>query len=206
MTLLESITLFGIMVLLAALPSSSVALVVARAATFGPANGIAVGIGIVLGDLLFVALAIAGMSAAAEMFGGFFVVVKVIAGLYLIWLGIRLLTSSSAPPRVPLESHQGKSLAASLIAGFALTLGDIKAILFYASLLPAFVDLAVISIQEILTIVAITIISVGGVKVAYALLGARLASIAGRNRFTGIYRKTIGSIMIGAGGFLIIRI
>jgi len=205
MTLAESIMLFGIMISLAALPSSSVALVVARAATLGPGNGIAVGIGIVFGDLLFVALAIAGLSVAAETLGSFFVVVKFIGGLYLIWFGTKLLTSGSATLQVPSNANQPRSLAASLVAGFALTLGDIKAILFYASLFPVFIDLAAIGPREISVIVAITIISVGGVKVVYALLGAKVASIASRHKFTGMYQKTIGGVMIGTGGYLVFK-
>ncbi|MFW1678173.1 LysE family translocator [Pontibacter sp. JAM-7] len=205
MTLTESITLLGIMVLLAALPSSSVALVVARAASLGPANGIAVGIGIVLGDLLFVGLAIAGMSAAAEVLGSFFVVVKVIGGLYLIYFGMKLLIASSAPLQAPPNSLQPKNLVASLVSGFVLTLGDIKAIFFYASLFPAFIDLADIGFYEMSVVVAITIISVGGVKIAYALLGANVSNIARRHRFSGVYQKTIGGVMLGTGGYLVFK-
>ena len=205
MTFAESIVLFGIMISLAALPSSSVALVVARSATLGPANGIAVGIGIVLGDLLFVALAIMGLSLVAETLGSFFVVVKIIGGLYLIWLGMKLLKSSAADLQVSSDGNQPKSLVASLVAGFVLTLGDIKAILFYASLFPLFIDLEAIGPQEISVIVAITIIGVGGVKMAYALLGAKFASIAGRHKYVGAYQKTLGGVMIGAGGYLVFK-
>jgi threonine/homoserine/homoserine lactone efflux protein len=205
MTLIESMALFGIMASLAAVPSSSVALVVARAATLGPSNGIAAGIGIVLGDLLFVALALAGLSVAAETLGGFFVAVKFFGGLYLIWLGTKLLTSNSFPFQASPNLNQPRSLTASLIAGFALTLGDIKAILFYASLFPVFVDLDAIGTREIALIVAITIISVGGVKIAYAVSGAKVASIASRHKLTGLYQKTIGGLMIGTGGYLVFK-
>lgn len=205
MTLVESIVLFGIMFSLAALPSSSVALVVARAVTLGVANGIAVGVGIVLGDLLFVALAIAGLSVAAEMLGGFFVIVKFIGGLYLIWLGTKLLTTNSGLLQVPPNMQQPGSLATSLIAGFALTLGDIKAILFYVSLFPVFIDLTATGTRDITVIVAITIISVGGVKFVYAVLGAKVASIASRHKFTVLHQKAIGGVMIGTGGYLVFK-
>ena len=42
MSIIEIITLFGIMIALAALPSASVALVITRSATLGVANGVAV--------------------------------------------------------------------------------------------------------------------------------------------------------------------
>ena len=91
MSIIQAFTLFVLMIGLAALPSSSVALVVARSATAGVSNGIAVSIGIVLGDLLFVFLAILGLTAIAELMGGFFAVVKVAGGLYLLGFGISLL-------------------------------------------------------------------------------------------------------------------
>ena len=205
MTLVDSIMLFVVMASLAAFPSSSVALVVARAATLGKADGIAAGIGIVLGDLLFVALAITGLTAAAEALGSFFIVVKFMGGLYLIWYGTKLLTSNSSALQVSPPASQPISLAASLVSGFALTLGDIKAIFFYASLFPVFIDLSTIGSREITVIVAITIIGVGGVKVAYALLGSKVAEIASRHKFTGMYQKTIGGVMIGTGGYLIFK-
>ena len=65
MSLFATLTLFAIMIVLAALPSCSVALVVTRAATLGIRNGAAVTAGIVMGDLIFVTLAILGMSTLA---------------------------------------------------------------------------------------------------------------------------------------------
>jgi hypothetical protein len=48
------------MVVLAAIPSSSVALVVLRSASLGVRSGVATAFGIAAGDLIFVALAISG--------------------------------------------------------------------------------------------------------------------------------------------------
>ena len=97
MNLYEAIPLFGIMVALAAVPSASVVLVVTRSATLGVANGIAVSAGIVLGDLVFLGLAILGLAAAAEAMGSLFVFLKVMAGLYLLWLGFRCCGKAVAP-------------------------------------------------------------------------------------------------------------
>jgi threonine/homoserine/homoserine lactone efflux protein len=57
------------MLVLAAIPSASVALVVTRSATLGIKNGISVACGIVLCDLIFVALAILGMGFLAKQWG-----------------------------------------------------------------------------------------------------------------------------------------
>ena len=53
----ELLSLFLALTVLAALPSSSVALVVVRSARYGVGQGVAAAIGITLGDLLLAALA-----------------------------------------------------------------------------------------------------------------------------------------------------
>ena len=97
-------------------------------------------------------------------------------------------------------------MAASLIAGFVLTLGDLKAILFYASLLPVFIDLAAINKQGIIAVLAITMLGVGGVKITYAVFAARLASFAQRRNFARAAQKTAGALMIATGGYVAFKV
>ncbi len=206
MSPLETIILFGIMVVLAALPSSSVALVIARAAILGTANGIAVAMGIVLGDLIFVALAIFGLSIVAETLGSFFVVVKILGGLYLIFLGIKLFNAKSGSFHAPTSAKKSRNLFTSFAAGFLLTLGDIKAIFFYASLFPMFVNLSSINAQEIITIIAITITSVGSIKVAYAVLGTRITYFVRHPKHGKTCQKTAGCLLVGTGSYVAFKI
>ncbi|NEX22696.1 LysE family transporter [Thiorhodococcus mannitoliphagus] len=197
-------TIFGIIAALAAIPSASVALVVARSAALGVVNGLAVSLGIVLGDLVFVALALFGLSAAAETMGGLFFVIKVLGGLYLLWLGFSLLiVKSSARVRVS-KSSKNSSLTASFVAGFLLTLGDIKAIMLYASLFPIFIDLSDIRTSEALAVVFITILGVGGVKCVYVIFSSRVAAFAENSNMEVAARKAAGGLMVGAGGSLIV--
>lgn len=206
MSIFEAITLFTVMAVLAALPSSSVALVIARSATLGTANGIAVAIGIVLGDLVFVVLAIAGLSLVAETLGSFFVVIKILGGLYLIYLGVKLLKAKAGSFRALTNAEKSKGLFTSVAAGFFLTLGDVKAIFFYASLFPMFVNVSGINTQEIFTIIAITIISVGSVKVLYAVLGTKVAYFARHPEFGGTYQKTAGALLVGTGSYVAFKV
>lgn len=205
MSIFESITLLGIMVALAAIPSASVALVVARSATLGVVNGLAVAVGIVLGDLVFVALAILGLSVAAEIMGGLFMILKVLGGLYLLWFGYSLLSTRGMAKITIKKTNSKRSLVVSFMAGFFLTLGDIKAIVFYASLLPVFVDLSAIQAPEIAVIGLVTIFSVGGVKGVYAIFATKVADYAKRTKMESAARNTAGGLMIGAGGYLIVK-
>lgn len=197
--------LFAVMVVLAAVPSTSVALVVTRAVTGGVRNGVAAALGIVTGDLGFVLLAVLGMSAVAEATGALFAVFKYVGGAYLLWLGWQVLRARPGKWMLPTPAPVG-SLGASWLAGLVITLGDVKAILFYASLFPALVDLATLSTAQVGVILAITAVTVGGVKIAYAWLARRIVARLQQPRWRRAGQLSLGSVMLGAGGYLIAKV
>ncbi len=205
MSIIEATALMVIMVTLAAIPSASVALVVTRSATLSVGNGIAVSAGIVLGDLVFVILALLGLSVIAETLGGFFVLVKYLGAGYLIWLGYTLLIRRPAAGAPKQNPGKTGNLIVSFVAGLMLTLGDLKAIVFYVSLFPLIIDPAAIRIPDILLVVAITVFAVGGVKVIYAISAAKIVSVSRASTFQSAVRKTAGGFLIGAGSYLIVK-
>lgn len=192
------------MLVLAALPSASVALIVTRSATSGIRNGAAVTAGIVIGDLVFVFLAVFGMSVLADTMGAFFAFFKYVGGGYLIWMGIGLLRAKGSTALAS-EDSRGSSLLASFTCGLFLTLGDVKAILFYAGLFPTFVDMRNLTLNNIVVIVAITILTVGGVKLAYAFAAQRIVSRIRSARAQEYAGRSAGGLMVGAGTYLIVK-
>lgn len=205
MSLFDITALFIIMVTLAAIPSTSLALVVTRSATMNLANGVAVSMGIVLGDMLFVMLAILGLTSLSEIMGGFFLVAKFTAGIYLIWFGISLIRSRTKN-MVCKYSGPGGGIIASFLAGLFVTLGDVKAIVFYASLFPAFIDISTLTLSDIVIILFVTVVTVGGVKLAYAFAATKAMAI-GKELGAGNKVQLISAaLMVGAGSYLIARI
>lgn len=204
MSLITALSLLGVMLLLAAMPSASVALVVTRSATHGVANGVAVAVGIVLADLLFVMLAILGMSFLAETLGSLFAILKVAGGAYLIWLGVVLIRAKGGLA-LGANGPNRRSLFASCAAGFVLTLGDVKAILFYASLFPTFVDMKHLEIQDVAVIMLVTIVAVGGVKTLYALAAKKIVMRIQNQSAQRLTRSAAGCAMVGAGTYLITK-
>lgn len=204
MNAFETLALVLIMLPMAAMPSSSVALVVARSVGSGRANGVSSALGIVAGDLVFVVLALIGTSALAEWLGALFSVVKYGAGAYLVWLGVGLLRSRSSLP-LQCAKYRASSLVADFLAGLFLTLGDLKAILFYASLFPVLVDLESIGAWDIALIAAITVLTVGGVKLAYAMFAAQIVARLRDRVASDLPRKLGGTLMIGCGSVLIAK-
>lgn len=202
MNFIDTIFLFAVMAALAAIPSTSATLVITRSATLGLANGIAVATGIVIGDLIFVLLALLGLSVVSETLGDLFSGIKYLGGVYLIGMGITLLrfhnkTTITAGPR------ELGTLLTSLLAGLFLTLGDIKAIVFYLSLFPVFIDTGSLSSLDTWIIVFVTIAAVGGIKTAYAIAASRLAVLPLSLAHEKGIRTIAGCFMIGTGGIMI---
>lgn len=205
MTVANSVSLFLVMVALAALPSSSVALVVVRSATHGTRQGVAAAFGIAVGDLIFVALAIAGLAAMAEAMGAFFALLRYAAAAYLVWFGLSLIGSASSPLDRPKPDQTAGGMWTSFAVGVGLTLGDVKAILFYATLFPAFVDVSAVTVPDIAVISAITLVAVAGVKIAYAVAATRIALASKEWRFRPAAQQVAGGAMIATGGALALK-
>jgi len=194
--------LFSAMVVLAAIPSVSVLAVSARSASCGFLHGVFTTLGIVAGDIVFILLAILGLSVLAETLGGLFILVKYIGGAYLLWLGLtmwRFETGQVAGTRAADDS-----LLSSFSTGLFITLADQKAILFYLGFFPAFVDLSAISLRETLVIVVLATVAVGGVKLVYAFMADRAALLVN----TGLHRlvnRLAASVVIVVGLLLIAK-
>jgi threonine/homoserine/homoserine lactone efflux protein len=206
MTPIDILSLFVIMLALAVIPSSSVALVVTRSATSGLAHGVAVALGIVLGDLIFILLAMLSLSTVAETMGGVFLTLRYLGAAYLLWLGFNLFVFTQSYSTITVTRlHSKARLFSSFLSGSLLTLGDIKALFFYLSLLPGFIDLGNLKSPDLLIVMLITVVTVGGVKIAYALSAHRLVRLSRSSRTEAIARKTAGSFMLGAGCYLILK-
>lgn len=194
--------LIPVMMVLAALPSTSVALVVVRSARLGVAHGLWVAAGIVIADLLFAALALWGMTELAQQLGSLFALVRIAAGLWLVWFGITLIRNRDTALKTGAIS--GSSKTVSFLAGLAVTLGDIKAIVFYASLFPLFVNMHAPDVAYLVAVLLITVFSVGGVKAVYACLAQRI-SRRSNPRLQQPLSIAAGGAMIGAGTWLVTR-
>lgn len=195
--------LSGVMIVGALIPSVSVLAVSARSAAFGFAHGVFTSLGIVVGDIVFILIAIYGLSVLADLMGSHFVLIKYLGGSYLIWLGIMLWREKSKAEGVAANSES--SLLSSFMTGLLITLGDQKAILFYLGFFPAFVDLPTISLFDTGIIIVIAVVAVGGPKLVYAFMADKISLMVDSPRVTKAINMAAGSVVIGVGVFLMAR-
>ncbi|MCC5809226.1 MAG: LysE family translocator [Ectothiorhodospiraceae bacterium] len=202
-TLPSMAALAAAMIVLASVPSVSVLMVTARSAAGGLRHGMAAIAGVVLGDLLFLLIALLGLSFLAAAMGEWFSLLKYVGGAYLVWFGFTLLRARPVSAEST-GAGNPSSLGASFLTGLLITLADQKAILFYLGFLPVFVDLASATWLDVMAISGIIVLSVGGVKLLYAYLAHSASRLIGHRLGRGI-NVTAGGAMIGVGIYLFTR-
>jgi len=203
MDLDTAITLFFSMAILAAIPSTSVFIVSARAAAYGFLHGATTALGIVAGDIIFILIAIFGLALLAETLGDLFIIVKILGALYLSWLGIMLWRTKTV--QTTNNGLSDTSLTSSFLSGLLLTLADQKAIFFYLGFFPAFINLATLSMTDASIIILITVLAVGGVKLFYAYIASRMTIIK-TTQFGNIINRFASLVMLSVAAFLLIAI
>jgi threonine/homoserine/homoserine lactone efflux protein len=124
--------------ILAVIPGPAVIYIVTRTLSQGRSAGLASVCGIALGNLGNAAGASLGLAAVLAASSSAFVVVKLAGAGYLFFLGIRSLQTKSSVAGAPVP---GRALPAQLFrSGFFVALLNPKTALFFAALLPQFID------------------------------------------------------------------
>lgn len=155
-------------------------------------------LGIIAGDVLFFLLSVFGLAALAHAMGEFFLVVKILGGAYLIWLGIKLWRARPVPAELKDEGTE-RGFGRNVLAGLAVTLGNPKAIGFYAGLLPTIVPIEKLSALDITAMTGIVIAVVGLIPIAYAAAAARARRFLASEKRMRVVNRTAGGMMIGVG-------
>ena len=78
------------MVILMLTPGPSMLTTIAKSLASGFWTGFQYNLGVCIGDLIFLMLAIFGLQIIAELLGDIFIVVKFVGAAYLLWLGTKL--------------------------------------------------------------------------------------------------------------------
>ena len=110
-----------------------------------------------IGEIIWLSFAMAGLAALAETFHGAFLILKYLGIAYLIYLAWKMWTEPVNTDAASLPKRQ--SAGAMFFAGFALTLGNPKIMVFYLALLPSLIDLTQPSLGLWAIIAAVTVAS-----------------------------------------------
>jgi len=204
MTIETTIAFTLAMLILAVTPGPGVFASVAQALSAGFRSAWNVIAGIILGDILFLMLAIFGLSAVARVLGEFFFIIRLLGGAYLIWLGYKMWTSQP----LSFSANQGAKKRNGwqrFLGGLFITLGNPKVILFYVGFLPTFIDLNHLKGTDILVISSVVALVLAGVMGVYTFMAGRARLLFTSQRATRNLNRSAGTVMIGTGLVIAIK-
>jgi threonine/homoserine/homoserine lactone efflux protein len=123
-----------------------------------------------------------------------------------VWQGITLwrfkpvpVTSAGGPAH---ESHFWRNYGAGLLLMF----GHVQAMLFYAALLPGFVDFSSLSAWDIALVALTLVVVIGGINAAYAVLGSRARHFFADASAQRTLHRVAGTLMLLAAVLVATRV
>jgi threonine/homoserine/homoserine lactone efflux protein len=158
-------------------------------------------LGVVVGDVLWSLLAIFGITWVLSVYGGFLEALKWVAAAMFIVMGA--LVIRGAENAIHTDSRLTRpGMWAGFVAGLIVILGNPKAILFYAGMLPGFFDLTRLTAIDIAIIVGLSMVVplVGNLAMAAFIDRARRFMASPRalrrmNITTGILLIAVGLVI-----------
>jgi threonine/homoserine/homoserine lactone efflux protein len=190
------LTLAATVAVVALTPGPAVTAIVARAMIDGVRPALAINAGVVTGDLLFFALAAAGMTVAAQSLGEFFAVLKWLGAAYLAWQGLSLWRAPVRATVVETRSRHESHFWRNYAAGLLLMFGHVQVMLFYAALLPGLVDLERLDARDVVLVAALLVVVIGGINAGYALLASRARGFFADIRAQRALNRVAGTLML----------
>ena len=197
MTISNAATIFFTMFVLSIVPGSSIFLVIVRTITSTLAQGLITILGMVVANVFFILLVVYGVGALVASRDGLFAIIKYAGSAYLIWLGIKLL--SAKVKKTEFAQLETSSWHANFTAGFLITISAPRAILFYVSILPSFIDLTKAGSLDILALMAVATAAGGGAKLPYAFLAYKSSLFLQKERPKRVMNQLAGVVMLIIG-------
>jgi len=196
------ILLFSMTVFIASIiPGPSMLLALTHGMNFGVKRTIASALGNVTVTMIQAAISIAGLGAVLMASETVFQVIKWAGAIYLIYMGVNLLRSSttSLSPIELNHSENRNSLRKMYIQGAFVTAGNPKAIVFFTAIFPQFVDPDTAYLFQFCILLSICVFIAFTCFMMYAIAGSRIVSIFSSATVGKYIKRVIGGTFIGVG-------
>lgn len=183
-------------------PGPGVAAVVARALGGGFKGAFPMVLGILAGDLLYFFFAVFGLAAIATLFGPVFTIVRWAGAAYLLYIAWKFWT---ARPGAEQMKPRNEAAWKTFVAGFSLTMGNPKTIVFYLAILPTVVPLADMTPLALVELTAIVVVVLLIIGCGYAWLASAARDMFRSEKALGRLNKAAGAMMAGAAGLVVLQ-
>jgi threonine/homoserine/homoserine lactone efflux protein len=187
----------------AAIPGPGITAIVARALGSGFRPTFFMGLGLILGDMLYLTAVILGLAYVAQTFVLPFMILKFAGALYLGYIAWKLWTAGLLGQKI--EAKRASGLGASFLSGLLVTAGNPKTMLFYVALVPTLIPLAEIGAPDYAELLAVTFVVLMIVLVPYILLAAKARDLLKEPSALKLLNRTAAGVLASTAAYIAMR-
>lgn len=179
-------------------PGAAAIAIASQGAANGGQRAFAGVTGVAAANVIYFVLSATGIAALIIASNLVFSVIKWVGVAYLVWLGLAALLSRSGAIKVtPGQKRSG--LIRLFTQGFVIEFANPKALLYFAAILPQFLDTTLPVLPQLL-LMGLTTLTMDLISYStYAFLGDRLARGGLKEWVVGSVNKTAGGALLYAG-------
>jgi len=183
--------------LMASVPGPTVLYVMSQGLHRDSTRSVCAILGIALSNLIWITLCALGVAAIVRESQVYFSVLRLLGACYLVYLGVRHWSESSQSLVVPTAPSVGYRLA--FCKGFLTSISNPKALVYYLSFLPQFVQDGPPVLTQLLTLGLINIFMLSLVLLVYSSLVIKLSTVLQRPGVRTLANRAIGTLFVGFG-------
>jgi homoserine/homoserine lactone efflux protein len=180
-------------------PGPAVLFVLSQGLRQGAARSVWASLGILSANALYFALSATSLGALIVASYDLFFLIKWAGAAYLVYLGLKCFSSNSSMQKMPEEKSRTVSNFRIWRDGFLLQGANPKALLFFAAILPQFIEPSYSIPLQILILGASSIVVEFLILLIYGQLAGQTLSLAKNPRFEKISNRIAGGLLISAG-------
>lgn len=180
------------------IPGPTILALIGNSVAHGPKANMPLIVGVMFGDATAQLASLLGLGALFAVSAFLFTVVKTIGGLYLLYLGIKLLRAGVSPLKIP-TSDQPASKWRLFFNTYIVTALNPKGIIFFVAFLPQFVSHNGNTTEQLL-LLAVTFLVLATISSSmYAFFATKARTLLSSEKAMRGFNVTGGSLMSMAG-------
>jgi threonine/homoserine/homoserine lactone efflux protein len=178
-----------------ATPGPTIITLVARVLAGGRANNVAFAVGLVIGDIVWLAAAVFGVAALAIYAHDVLVVLRYLGAAYLIVLAYKMWTAPVETAPVAAGARNGGWQGA--LGGLGLAMSNPKTMMFYLALVPNLIDVTTLPILGFLELAVVITVILGAILAFYIAAAERARRLFRSHRAMRTVNRGASVVMAG---------
>ena len=188
----------------AIIPGPGITALVGRSLGAGFSRTMPMLCGLLLGDVVYLTFAILGLAIIAQNFSTLFLLIRILGAGYLLWIAWQFWQNGIQIGQDKVTST-GADLFSSFFAGFAVTMGNPKTVVFYMALLPGVIDLRTVSFSDYAVLSMLTIMVLLITLTPYIAVAARMRLLFTKPEALRWLGRGAAAAMAGAASFVLLK-